>query len=51
MKNSAISNNERLHKFGEFDLMKAIVVLGLPVVHLLEEGIYGNYVSQEVYKL
>jgi hypothetical protein len=31
--------------------MKAIAVLGLPIVHLLEEGIYGNYVSQEVYKL
>ena len=43
--------SDRIHKFGEFDLMKAIAVLGLPVVHLLEEGIYGNYVSQDVYKL
>ena len=50
MKTNSITNN-RIHKFGEFDLMKAIAVLGLPVVHLLEEGIYGNYVSQEVYKL
>ena len=50
MKENVLSNN-RIHKFGEFDLMKAIAVLGLPIVHLLEEGIYGNYVSQEVYKL
>ena len=50
MKMNSITNN-RIHKFGEFDLMKAIAVLGLPIVHLLEEGIYGNYVSQEVYKL
>ena len=39
-----ISNN-RIHKFGEFDLMKAIAILGLPIVHLLEEGISWNYVS------
>lgn len=43
--------NKRIHKFGEFELMKAIAVLGLPIVHLLEEGIYGNYVSQDAYKL
>ena len=42
---------KRIHKFGEFDLMKAIAVLGLPIVHLLEEGIYDNYVSQNVHKL
>jgi hypothetical protein len=42
---------KRIHKYGEFDLMKAIAVLGLPIVHLLEEGIYGNYVSQDVHKL
>ena len=44
-------SNKRIHKFGEFDLMKAIAILGLPIVHLLEEGISWNYVSQEVYKL
>jgi hypothetical protein len=31
--------------------MKAIAVLGLPIVHLLEEGISGNYVSADVHKL
>ena len=43
--------NKRIHKFGEFDLMKAIAILGLPIVHLLEEGIYNNYVSENVHKL
>lgn len=43
--------NKRIHKFGEFDLMKAIAILGLPIVHLLEEGIFGNYVSENVHKL
>jgi hypothetical protein len=43
--------NTRIHKFGEFELMKALAVLGLPIVHLLEEGIYENYVSQDVHKL
>ena len=50
MEKTSIQNN-RIHKFGEFDLMKAIAILGLPVVHLLEEGIYNNYVSQGVHKL
>lgn len=40
--------NKRIYKFGEFELMKAIAVLGLPIVHLLEEGIFDNYVSESV---
>lgn len=44
MKTDTVTTN-RIHKFGEFDLMKAIAVLRLPIVHLLEEGIYNNYVS------
>jgi hypothetical protein len=52
METMTITNtNKRIHKFGEFDLMKAIAVLGLPIVHLLEEGISGNYVSADVHKL
>ena len=50
MKTNTVTGN-RIHKFGEFDLMKAIAVLGLPIVHLLEEGIEGGYVSPGVYKL
>jgi hypothetical protein len=43
--------NERVYKFGEFELMKAFAILGLPIVHLLEEGIFNNYVSENVHKL
>ena len=43
--------NERVYRFGEFELMKAFAILGLPIVHLIEEGIYNNYVSESVYKL
>ena len=43
--------NERVYRFGEFELMKAFSILGLPIVHLLEEGIFNNYVSENVHKL
>ena len=46
-----VLTNKRIHKFGEFDLMKAIAILGLPIVHLLEEGIEGNHVSAGVHTL
>ena len=50
MKTKTITN-ERVYRFGEFDLIKAFAILGLPIVHLLEEGINENYVSQDVHKL
>lgn len=50
MKTKTITN-ERVYRFGEFDLMKAFAILGLPIVHLIEEGISGNYVSEGVHKL
>ena len=43
--------NNRVYRFGEFELMKAFAILGLPIVHLIEEGIYANYVSESVHKL
>mgnify|MGYP003305782692 FL=1 len=43
--------NERVYRFGEFELMKAFAILGLPIVHLLEEGIFNDYVSENVHKL
>ena len=33
---------KRVHKFGEFDLLKAAAILGLPAVYLIEEGIKVN---------
>lgn len=50
MKTKLITNT-RVYRFGEFDLMKAFSILGLPLVHLLEEGIFHNYVSENVHKL
>ena len=50
MKTKTITN-ERVYRFGEFDLMKAFAILGLPIVHLLEEGIFENYVSEDVHQL
>ena len=32
-------------RFGEFGLLKAIAILGLPAVHLMEEAIEGGYAS------
>ena len=53
MKTKTITNitNKRVYRFGEFELMKAFAILGLPIVHLLEEGIFNDYVSENVYKL
>ena len=47
----ALESKKRLHKFGEFELMKAIAILGLPAVHLLEEGLTYGFVSEGVMKL
>ena len=34
-----------LTRFGEFELLKAIAILGLPAVHLMEEAIEGGFAS------
>ena len=47
----AVKSKKRAHKFGEFELMKAIAILGLPAVHLLEEGLLYEYVSEGVMRL
>lgn len=39
------------HRFGEFELLKAIAVLGLPAVHIMEEAVAENIVSAGVLKL
>ena len=36
------------HRFGEFELLKAIAVIGLPAVHIMEEGVSGGVVSSGV---
>ena len=51
MQTLTATKTKRLHKFGEFDLLKALAILGLPTVHLLEEGIYDNLATDGVLKL
>jgi hypothetical protein len=51
MQAQAIASTKREHKFGEFDLLKAIAILGLPAVHLLEEGVLYGFFSEGVLKL
>ena len=51
MQAQAVASTKRVHKFGEFDLLKAIAILGLPAVHLLEEGVLYGFFSDGVLKL
>ena len=34
-----------LTRFGEFELLKAIAIIGLPAVHVMEEAMEGGYAS------
>lgn len=51
MQAEAVATKKRNHKFGEFELMKAFAILGLPAVHLLEEGLLYGFVSEGVMRL
>lgn len=51
MQAEAVARQKRRHKFGEFEFMKAIAILGLPAVHLLEEGILFGFLSEGVMRL
>ena len=51
MQTEAVVTKKRNHKFGEFELMKAFAILGLPAVHLLEEGLLYGFVSEGVMRL
>jgi len=39
------ASKKPLTRFGEFDLLKALAILGLPAVHLMEEAMEGGFVS------
>ena len=51
MSTQVITRKQSGHKFAEFDLLKAFAVLGLPAVHLMEEGIEADIVSNGVLNL
>jgi hypothetical protein len=46
-----MTKKKTTHRFGEFDLLKAIAVLGLPVVHLMEEGVEHDFLADGVLHL
>lgn len=51
MQAQAVASTKRVHKFGEFDLLKAIAILGLPAVHLLEEGVFVRFLFRWSFKV
>ena len=38
-------NRKPLTRFGEFELLKAIAILGLPTVHVMEEAMEAGLAS------
>lgn len=45
MNNNAATAKKPLTRFGEFDLLKAIAIIGLPTVHIMEEAIEAELAS------
>ena len=43
-------SKEPLVRFGEFELLKAIAIIGLPAIHLMEEAMEGGFASPELMK-
>lgn len=41
-----LQQQKPLTRFGEFELLKAIAILGLPAVHLMEEAMEGGFASE-----
>lgn len=40
-----VTRKKPLTRFGEFELLKAIAIMGLPAVHLMEEALEAGYAS------
>lgn len=40
-----------LHRFGEFELLKAVAILGLPAVHLMEEAMEADLIAPGIERL
>ncbi|MBP3238819.1 MAG: hypothetical protein J6M24_07085 [Lachnospiraceae bacterium] len=45
MESETAVRKKPLTRFGEFELLKAIAILGLPAVHLMEEAMEGGFAS------
>ena len=48
MEEVAIEKKKPLTRFGEIELLKAIAILGLPAVHLMEEALEGGFASEKL---
>ena len=49
MESDTTVKKKPLTRFGEFELLKAIAILGLPAVHVMEEAIEGGFASKGLY--
>ena len=45
METQFTARKKPLTRFGEFELLKAIAIIGLPAVHVMEEAMEGGYAS------
>ena len=45
---AAVVRKKPLTRFGEFELLKAIAIIGLPAVHLMEESMEKGFASPEL---
>ena len=45
MEEQTKAQKKPLTRFGEFELLKAIAIMGLPTVHIMEEAMEGGYAS------
>ena len=50
MDNKNAEQKKPLTRFGEFDLLKALAIMGLPAVHVMEEALEGNFSSPGLVK-
>jgi len=46
MENSAVNSRKPITRFGEFELLKAIAIIGLPTVHVMEEAMEAGIASR-----
>ena len=43
MEEPSVEKKKPLTRFGEFELLKAIAIIGLPAIHVMEEILEGGF--------
>ena len=51
MESTAANSKKPLTRFGEFELLKAIAIIGLPTVHVMEEAMEAGIASERLLAL